>query len=349
MYTNQSKDCEVFKEVYLIKLIFLKYLINHFLYFLNTWGFLYEISWKSFMNKLVSYWKASFKKNKHFTLGWLCLDKLTISQIEEISSKVSALKDDKNFIGKLFEKKFHLELDSNSKDNFSIEERRDQLIQMYDASSDRPQSFKSAILLEILENGLKLDIYDKKYFILYLEHPLKKWHMNKSKVIKEYQDYAWNSYIQNIHQREGGIMNSNLEAKMYKRYLEQFYREKGDLKEFEEYFSPKFLSALVDEFLFLSGKELTNDKVDFEKYDRLASLVIIELLSSNKDFFKPKERVKIHTELKNVSTLHLKIFEINSLNYYKKNCAPFKSDVNLDGFITSYEKEFKFDKISPHK
>ena len=301
------------------------------------------------MNKMVSFLKSSYKKNKHYTLGCVCLDKLTISQLEDIAAKVSAVKDDKNYIGKLFEKKFHLELDSNNKENFSIEERREQLIQMYEASSERPQSFKSAILLEILENGLKLDIYDKKYFILYLEHPLKKWHMNKLKVTKEYQDYAWNSYIQNLHQREGGVMNSNLEAKMYKRYLEQFYRDKGDLKEFEEYFSPKFLSALVEDFSFLSGKELTNEKVDFEKYDKLASLVVMELLTSNNEFFKPEERVKIHTELKNVPTLHIKIFEINSLNYYKKNWAPFKSDVNLDGFITSYEKEFKFDKISSHK
>lgn len=47
--------------------------------------------------------------------------------------------------------------------------------------------------------------------------------------------------------------------------------------------------------------------------------------------------------------MHIKVFEFNSLNYYKKNCEPFKTDVNLDGFITSYEKDIKFDGVSPHK
>lgn len=189
------------------------------------------------------------------------------------------MKNDKNFIGISFEKRFHFELDDNNKELFTLEERRQQLIKMYEASEDHPQSFKSTILLEILENGLKLDTYDKKYFLEYLENPLKKWHMNKQKVTKDNHDYVWSSYMQNIQQREGGVMSSALEAKMYKRYLEQFYREKGDLNEFGEYFSSKFLNNLIEEFYFLSGKELKNDKVDFEKYDNLASSVIIELLS----------------------------------------------------------------------
>ena len=231
---------------------------------------------------------------------------------------------------------------------FTLEERRQQLIEMYDASHDRPQSFKSALLLEILENGLKLDIYDKNYFLLYLDNPLKAWHMNKKRVSKDTHDFGWNDYLRNLQLRQGGAMSANLEANMYKRYLEQFYREKGDLKEFTEYFSTKFLSSLVDEFYFLSGKVFKSDTIDFSKYEKLANSVIIELLSCNKDCFKPGERVSIKTELKNVPTMHLKIFEFNSLNYYKKNCVPFKTDVNLDGFITSFEKDFSFEKHSSH-
>lgn len=143
-------------------------------------------------------------------------------------------------------------------------------------------------------------------------------------------------------------MSSILEAKMYKKYLESFYKEKHHLKEFEEYFNPKFLSQLVEEFDFLSGMEIKHDKIDFDKYDKLASQVIIDLLPCNKEVFKPDEKVKIVAELKNVPKMHIKIFEFNSLNYYKKNCVPFKTDVNLDGFIASYEKDLEFNKVSMH-
>jgi hypothetical protein len=196
---------------------------------------------------------------------------------------------------------------------------------------------------------MKLNIYDKKYFVEYLEHPLKTWHLNKQKNSIDTLDYGWNTYIYNLQSRQGGIMSANLEGKMYKRYLEKFYREKGDLLEFNDYFSSKFLTSLAEEFYFLSGKELKTEKIVFEKYDKLASSVLIELLSCNKDSFNPDERVVIHAELKNVPTMHVKIFEFNSLNYYKKNCQPFKTDVNLDGFVTSFEKTLKFDDFSGQK
>ena len=115
--------------------------------------------------------------------------------------------------GKHLKKKFHFELDDNNKEMFTLEERRQQLIEMYDASHDRPQSFKSALLLEILENGLKLDIYDKNYFLLYLDNPLKAWHMNKKRVSKDTHDFGWNDYLRNLQLRQGGAMSANLEAK----------------------------------------------------------------------------------------------------------------------------------------
>lgn len=105
--------------------------------------------------------------------------------MEELGSKCLQAKDDKTFIGNLFEKKFNYELDECNKDTFTLEERREQLIRMYDATDGSPQSFRSALLLEILENGLKLEIYDKNYFMLYLANPLKTWHMNKAKVQRD--------------------------------------------------------------------------------------------------------------------------------------------------------------------
>lgn len=348
VYKNDQNLGQLQKSL-LNKVDYTKLSDKAFLTFLNVCQNIRDLSAKSFMTKLVTFFKNNYKINRHYIVNCSHLDKLTIEQLEELGSKCPYIKEDKNFIGKTFEKKFHFELDDNNKDLFSLDERREQLIRMYEASTERPQSFRSALLLEILENGMKLDIYDKKYFIEYLEHPLKTWHLNKQKNSHDTQDYGWNTYIYNLQSRQGGVMSASLEGRMYKKYLETFYREKGDLLEFNDYFSAKFLNSLAEEFYFLSGKELNTDKIDFEKYDRLASSVQIELLSCNKDSFNPEERVVIHAELKNVPTMHIKIFEFNSLNYYKKNCQPFKTDVNLDGFVTSFEKTLKFDDVSCQK
>jgi hypothetical protein len=49
-----------------------------------------------------------------------------------------------------------------------------------------------------------------------------------------------------------------------------------------------------------------------------------------------------------VPTLYVKIFEFNSENYYRKTLSPFRTDVNLDGLISTDEKVFEF-KEPPQK
>jgi hypothetical protein len=120
---------------------------------------------------------------------------MTIEQMENLEEKVSKLKTDENWIGKLFEKRFHYELDPEYKDTFSLDERHEQLIRMYDALENRPQSLRSSLLLEILENGMKLDIYDKKYFLEYLKNPLRKNNLNQDYETSELYSYNWNQYI----------------------------------------------------------------------------------------------------------------------------------------------------------
>lgn len=72
---------------------------------------------------------------------------------------------------------------------------------------------------------------------------------------------------------------------------------------------------------------------------------LIDLPDLNKVNFKPDERVKLTVDMKNVPSLYIKVFEFNSLNYFKKTKQPFKTDVNLDGLIAT--KEFNYDFNEP--
>lgn len=50
----------------------------------------------------------------------------------------------------------------------------------------------------------------------------------------------------------------------------------------------------------------------------------------------------------NVPKLLVKIFEINTDNYYRKNMSNFTSDINLDGLIAKYEKQYDYSKTGAH-
>lgn len=93
---------------------------------------------------------------------------------------------------------------------------------------------------------------------------------------------------------------------------------------------------------------MKKDLENIKKYEQLAKKVMIQILDFNPDLYKRNDRVKLHLELKNVPTLYVKIFEFNSENYYRKNLAPFRTDVNLDGLISTDEKVFEF-KEPPQK
>lgn len=48
--------------------------------------------------------------------------------------------------------------------------------------------------------------------------------------------------------------------------------------------------------------------------------------------------------MKNISSLGIRIFEINSLAYYKAELKGITSDIELDGLIPKYSRNIKFDK-----
>jgi hypothetical protein len=143
-------------------------------------------------------------------------------------------------------------------------------------------------------------------------------------------------------------MDQEKDKNLYKFYLEMFYKQGSTFKEFNDLFDQKFLNEVFEEFQFLSGKELKKDLENIKKYEKLAKQVMIQILEFNPELYKRDERVKISLELKNVPTLYVKIFEFNSENYYRKTLQPFRTDVNLDGLISSDEKIYEF-KETPQK
>ena len=142
----------------------------------------FDLEKEAFFQRYEKYLKNKYEKNKHFTHSKHLIDKLTVNQMENLADRCPKLAEDKTFIGCLFEKRFHFELDPENAQLFSEEERREHLERMYKAAAGHPQSFKSALLYELLENGLKLEIFDEKYFVEYLQNPLRLNALNKKKV-----------------------------------------------------------------------------------------------------------------------------------------------------------------------
>ena len=86
------------------------------------------------------------------------------------------IRKDKYFIGAYFQKHFYEELSKENQEVWSTDEKRANLLNLYKyaVTNKMPQSLQSSLLVEILELGIKLGIYDEELFLQFVQNPMLK-------------------------------------------------------------------------------------------------------------------------------------------------------------------------------
>jgi len=57
----------------------------------------------------------------------------------------------------------------------------------------------------------------------------------------------------------------------------------------------------------------------------------LTICNCNKKFYKSGEEIKILIDIKNIQSLTIKVFEINTENYYLKKKTTFDNNLSLEG------------------
>lgn len=79
-----------------------------------------------------------------------------------------------------------------------------------------------------------------------------------------------------------------------------------------------------------------------ESFKRISDEVSLKFLPENLDKFKIDQSVTLWLEIKNVQTVHCKVFEFNTLTYYRKTMKPFNTAIDLDGLESTITRKFDF-------
>ncbi len=250
-----------------------------------------QIEHPSFLKEMKKYFDKRWKDYQYYTVEDYLVGKLTIEQLEQLGKLSSKVKNDHHYIGTLFKKKYHEKLDPERIEDLTHEERREELIVLYNASKSLPQSFRTTLLHEILENGVMLDLYDKSYFLEYMKNPVSTYCLNDKKHKSSYGDSTWNQYLSAIQKGSRGYVDYDPLSKLYEKYLEHFYRESGgNLKAFQDHFDKDWWTRTISKIEFLAGKDLKQLPTDTGlDYEQLAKSVEIELLQSNQPVFKKED------------------------------------------------------------
>jgi hypothetical protein len=129
-------------------------------------------------------------------------------------------------------------------------------------------------------------------------------------------------------------------------YLMHFFKEAANFDAFTSYIRDDYLKHTFAETKIVNGlgdPEQWYSMLPPAKYQQLKERVDLDFAFTNGTQFDVGGKVSLDVHVKNVETLIVKVFEINTGNYYRERRRELNTDINLDGLVPYQEKTHTFD------
>lgn len=290
--------------------------------------------------KIAKFLDSEAEKNKCFPYLNDFLQRLPIELLEKLSEAISTNYCDKNKFLNLIINKTHAEQLSAAKD---ANAKKAVLLEIYAKLKPLPpkyQALKANALLEILSLNILLNEFDLALFLEYIKSPVNdnksvfKFNEEKSSELRSQERYTF-----------WGVPVTNSDAKLIAEHLDFFFMQKNlEIKAFEEYLDEKLLKKHFFQSQILKGEESEEavkhlGQADFE---RLVAKTEISICKHNKQLFAVEDEVVLELDVKNIQTLFVKIFEINTENYYYTQKSVFDTSLSLEGLVACSDETFIF-------
>ncbi|HND51038.1 MAG TPA: hypothetical protein PLV92_01525, partial [Pirellulaceae bacterium] len=128
-------------------------------------------------------------------------------------------------------------------------------------------------------------------------------------------------------------------------YLQALLLDATNTEEFTPYIHDVYLKHLFAEVKIVNGlgePEQWASQLPPELFQQLKARVDLDFAPTNSSNFATDEPVRLDLFVKNVSTLIVKVFEINTPNYYRQQLREIDTDVNLDGLVANVEQTHNY-------
>ena len=189
---------------------------------------------------------------------------------------------------------------------------------------------------------------EKDRFLAYLKLPRPVGYLSKS--MREGEAIKQHPAHLNHDLRPGTLLPpvANDEP-LVRSYLQHFLLDAANPKEFEPFINDIYLKHLFAETKILNGlgePEQWAAMLPAELFQQLKQRVEIEFDPTNRTTYSADEPVALDLHVKNVGTLIVKVFEINTKNFYREQLREVDTDVNLDGLVANRETTHSYNDTS---
>ena len=205
-------------------------------------------------------------------------------------------------------------------------------------------SLKAHVLYHRLVFDRAGGTYDKDRFIEYLKLPRFQGYM--SKAMLESQELRRHPADLNAEYSPVTLLpRVGSDEELVRSYLKHFFVDAAGTKDYEPYINDVYLTHLFAETKAENGlgdAEEWASKLPPELFRAIKDRIDIDFASTNKTDYAVDEPVKLELFVKNVPTLLVKVFEINTSNVYRTTLREIDTDINLDGLVANSEKSHAY-------
>ncbi len=205
-------------------------------------------------------------------------------------------------------------------------------------------SLKAHILYRRLVHDREVGVFDKQRFLTYLRLPRQLHYVSP-----RYLESLGDRHAVNL-QFDGSSLTKlppiGDDEPLVRAYLMHFLLEAENDKEFEPYIRDTYLKTVFAETKLVNGlgdAERWYAMLPPEQLQQLRDRVDLDFAADGDRLYGSEEDVVLNLFVKNVKTLIVKVFEINTENYYRQQSRQVNTDIDLDGLVPNSEETFNYD------
>ncbi|MBI3118389.1 MAG: hypothetical protein HYZ00_06870, partial [Candidatus Hydrogenedentes bacterium] len=205
-------------------------------------------------------------------------------------------------------------------------------------------SLQAHVLYHRLQHDMSQGVYDKERFLQFLGYPRQQPYVNQEFLDSTANSRPFVDLSQDFSQITGFDPAAEPEA-LVRQYLRHFFQAGEPLDTFKKYIGEEYLRRLFAETKLLQGEgdlEQWYAWLDPPAVEMLTERVDLEFAAENKRRFAPEEPVRLDLWVKHVERLLVKVFVIDTKNYYQQTGNELNTDIDLNGLIANAEQVHEY-------
>jgi hypothetical protein len=269
--------------------------------------------------------------------------RLTLAQMDELVRKEPGLRNQAAFCNAYLAKlapENEVELETDPAALEAYLERVWGFVQTLDPVHN---SLKAHVLYHRLRHDQRHGVYNHDRFLEYVKLPRNVPYLRE----EVRQQLPRGDYMAQLDQGFGLVSLRPIanEEPLVREFLLNFLREAANYDEYRPWLRDDFLKPVFAESKIVNGigePQQWAPLLSPEEYRRLKERVDIDFAPDDPGVIGADAAVKLTAFVKNVPALIVKVYEINTFNYYRQTGQPLNLALNLDGLVASSERRLQY-------